>query len=120
MSKVVRFPIGEGEVKITTPYTVFVDESFDGFLGFSNPQGYFCYATLMVPTAKLNDLSVFWQTLRDRLAHAYKKATGFALGNTEFKSVYLNKLSLSVRRDMGERVKYFLTKNDCFIAGFYT
>lgn len=30
------------------PYTVFIDESFDGFMNLSRDDGYFCYAALMV------------------------------------------------------------------------
>ncbi len=52
--------------------------------------------------------------------YTYEKATRFALGNTEFKSVYLNKLSAPVRINMAERIQYFLTKNNCFVGGFYT
>ena len=110
---------GEG-VPITKNYTVFIDESFDGFLGLSKPDGYFCYVALMVPTTRLADLTRFWQSYRNRLVNAYKIATGFDLGNTEFKSNYLNKLVFSVRREMAQRLKYFLTKNDCFVGGFYT
>jgi hypothetical protein len=41
---------------MATAYTVFIDESFDGFMNLSRDDGYFCYAALMVPTARLGDL----------------------------------------------------------------
>lgn len=120
MSRVINFPIHGAGVPITKNYNVFIDESFDGFLGLSKPDGYFCYMALMVPTARLADLTRFWQSYRNRLVSAYKTATGFDLGNAEFKSIYLNKLDFSARKEMAERLKYFLTKNDCFLGGFYT
>jgi hypothetical protein len=35
MSRAIKFPIDGVGVVPTTPYTVFVDESFDGFLGLA-------------------------------------------------------------------------------------
>lgn len=100
-------------------YTVFIDESFgEGFTVLSRHDAYFCYAALMVPTAKLPDLERFWLTSRGRLVAEYKLATGFELQG-EFKSGYMNKLSLQTRRKFGERLAHFLRKNDCFVAGFY-
>jgi hypothetical protein len=120
MSRIINYPMGGAGVPITKNYTVFIDESFNGFLGLSSPDGYFCYVALMVPTARLADLARFWQSYRNRLVSAYKTATGFDLGNAEFKSNYLNKLDFSSRKGMAERLKSFLAKNDCFIGGFYT
>ena len=100
-------------------YKVFIDESFDGFMNLAREDGYFCYVALMVPMAKLPDLQRFWLANRGRLVTEYKQATGFALQG-EFKSGYLNKLGLQVRRRFGERLAYFLRKNECFVAGFYT
>lgn len=120
MSRIINYPMDGSGVPITKNYTVFIDESFDGFLGLSKPDGFFCYVALMVPTARLADLARFWQSYRNRLVGAYKMATGYDLGNAEFKSTYLKQLEFSVRREMAERLKYFLTKNDCFIGGFYT
>jgi hypothetical protein len=51
-------------------YTVFIDESFDGFMNLARDDGYFCYVALMVPTVKLADLDRFWAANRDRLAGA--------------------------------------------------
>jgi hypothetical protein len=73
----------------------------------------------MVPPVKLPDLDRFWAANRDRLVGEYKQATGFPLQG-EFKSGYLNKLDFKARRKFGERLAYFLRKNDCFVAGFYT
>jgi len=120
MSEAIRFPIDGVGVPITGDYTVFIDESMDGFLGFARPDGYFCYCALMVPTERLADLRGFWEALRDRLVGEYKRATRFALGNAEFKSGYLNRLGIGARRDMGERLAYFLRKNGCFVGGFFT
>lgn len=120
MNNVIQFPNNRAVIRGTTPYTVFIDESFDGFLGLSNPKGYFCYAALMVPTERLSALDTFWAALRDRLIEDYKRSTGFDMGTNEFKSGYLNKLAFVARKEMGERLKYFLTKNKCFIGGFYT
>jgi hypothetical protein len=103
-----------------TAYTVFIDESFgEGFTVLSREDAYFCYAALMVPTAKLADLGRCWLANRARLLAAYKLATGFEIQG-ELKSGYMNKLSFQDRRKFGERLAYFLRKNDCFVAGFYT
>ncbi|MGE3309579.1 MAG: hypothetical protein AB7O66_06370 [Limisphaerales bacterium] len=100
-------------------YTVFLDESFDGFMNLSKDDGYFCYAALMVPTAKLPDLERFWAANREKLATAYARATGFQ-PQGEFKSGLLNKLGFETRRTFGDRLARFLAKNDCYVAGFYT
>lgn len=100
-------------------YTVFIDESFDGFMNLSKENGYFCYAALMVPSAKLPDLERFWAANRNRLVADYKRATGFEIQG-EFKSGFLNKLSFQNRRTFGDRLSSFLHKNGCFVAGFYT
>lgn len=101
-------------------YTVFIDESFgEGFTVLSKDDAYFCYAALMVPSVRLADLERFWVAHRDRLVAEYRRATGFPLQG-EFKSGYLNKLDFQARRKFGERLAYFLRKNDCFVAGFYT
>lgn len=100
-------------------YTVFIDESFDGFMNLAKDNGYFCYAALMVPTGRLPDLERFWIANRDRLVIEYKRATGFEI-QKEFKSGFMNKLSFEARRKFGERLANFLRKNDCFVAGFYT
>jgi hypothetical protein len=104
---------------MTPAYTVFMDESFDGFMNLTRDDGYFCYAALMVPTERLPDLSRFWAANRDRLIAAYKQATGFELQG-EFKSGALKKLSIEARRSFGQKLCYFLRKNRCFVAGFYT
>jgi hypothetical protein len=109
-----------GGLPITGAYTVFVDESMDGFLGFSRSDGYFCYCALMVPSERVADLEGFWEALRERLIREYKKATKYALGDVEFKSVFLNQLGLAARRDLGERLAYFLRKNQCYVGGFFT
>lgn len=100
-------------------YTVFIDESFDGFMNLSRDDGYFCYAALMVPTAKLPDLERFWAANREKLATAYARATGFQ-PQGEFKSGLLNKLGFETRRTFGDRLARFMAKNDCYVAGFYT
>jgi hypothetical protein len=100
-------------------YTVFIDESFDGFMNLARDEGYFCYAALMVPTGRLPDLERFCMANRDRLLSEYTRATGFE-PRGEFKSGYLNKLDFQARRRFGERLAYFLRENDCFVAGFYT
>jgi hypothetical protein len=120
MSETLRFPIDGVGVPITGAYTVFIDESMDGFLGFARPDGYFCYCALMVPTERLADLGRFWDAVRERLVAEYRKATGFALGDVEFKSGFLNQLGPAARRDLGERLAYFLRKNECFVGGFFT
>lgn len=103
-----------------TAYTVFIDESFgEGFTVLSREDAYFCYAALMVPTAKMADLERFWLANRARLSASYKLATGFEIKG-EFKSGHINKLDFHARRNFGERLAYFLRKNDCFVAGFYT
>jgi len=101
-------------------YTVFIDESFDGFMGLSNPKGYFCYAALMLPTETLGDLERFWVARRARLVNDYALATGFSLRDAEFKSSYLKRLTLSARRNFAERFAKFLRRNDGYICGFYT
>ncbi len=102
------------------PYTVFMDESFaEGFTVLSNDEAYFCYAALMVPKERQVDLERFWAASRRRLVTRYMQATGFEIKG-EFKSGYLNKLGSSIRQDFGERLAYFLRKNDCFVVGFYT
>lgn len=58
-------------------YSVFVDESFEGFMNLAKDDGYFCYAALMVPTAALPELERFWTAARKRLVAEYKLATGF-------------------------------------------
>lgn len=100
-------------------YTVFMDESFDGFMNLSKDNGFFCYAALTVPTSKLPDLDRFWAANRNRLIEAYKHATGFEIQD-EFKSGFLNKLNFQTRRDFGEKLAYFLAKNECYVAGYYT
>jgi len=96
-----------------------MDESFDGFMNLSKDDGFFCYAALMVPTARLPDLDRFWTANRGRLIKAYKRATGFEIQD-EFKSGFLNKLDFQTRRQFGERLAYFLSKNECYVAGYYT
>jgi len=120
VSETIRFPMDGVGVPITGAYTVFIDESMDGFLGFPRPDGYFCYCALMVPSERLADLGCFWEALRERLVREYKKATGFALGDVEFKAGYLNQLGPTARRDLGERLAYFLRKNQCYVGGFFT
>lgn len=101
-------------------YTVFIDESFgEGFTVLSRDDAYFCYAVLMVPNARLDDLDRFWLANRQRLVADYEEATGHSLQG-EFKSGYLNKLDSQTRRRFGERLAYFLRKNDAFVAGCYT
>src|SRR5882724_4608511 len=102
-----------------TAYTVFIDESFDGFMNLSKDDGYFCYAALMVPTMKLADLERFWRANREKLVLEYRRITGHEIQG-EFKSGFLKKLSFYTRRTFGERLARFLIKNECFVAGFYT
>lgn len=101
-------------------YTVFIDESFDGFMGLSNPKGYFCYAALMLPTDKLPDLKRFWVARRERLVKDYETATGFPLQQAEFKSGYIKHLTFSSRKNFAERLAKFLRRNDGYVCGFYT
>ena len=101
-------------------YTVFIDESFgEGFTVLARNEAYFCYSALMVPERKLGELERFWNANCKRLIEKYRLATGFQIQG-EFKSGYLNKLPFAVRRQFGERLAYFLCKNQCFVAGFYT
>jgi hypothetical protein len=102
-----------------TAYTVFIDESFDGFLNLAKDDGYFCHAALMVPTAKLVDLERFWAANRHKLVAEFKREKGYAIQG-ELKSRSLNKLGFSTRRAFGERLSRFLRKNERFVAGFYT
>jgi hypothetical protein len=104
---------------MATAYTVFIDESFDGFMNLSKDDGYFCHAALMVPDTKLPDLDRFWAANRDKLAAEYKRVTAYAIQG-ELKSGSLNKLGFPARKAFGERLSRFLRKNECFVAGFYT
>lgn len=104
---------------MTAAYTIFVDESFDGYMNLSRDDGYFCYAALMVPTERLEDLARFWASNRARLATAYAKETGFPVEG-EFKSGYLKKLRPETRTRFGEKLAYFLSKNGCFVVGYFT
>ena len=96
-----------------------MDESFDGFMNLSKDDGVFCYAALMVPSAKSSELDRFWTANRSRLIEAYKRATGFEI-QEEFKSGFLKKIDFQTRKDFGERLTYFLDKNGCYVAGYYT
>lgn len=100
-------------------YTVFIDESFVGFMNLAKEDGYFCYAALMIPTSRLLDLERFWVANYDRLITEHKRVTGHEVQG-EFKSVHMNKLRFETRRKFGERLASFLRKNDSFVAGFYT
>ena len=70
-----------------------LDESFwEGFTVLSREHAYFCYAAVMVPTAKLADPERFWLSNRARLLAAYQLATDFQIKG-EFKSININKLN---------------------------
>jgi len=88
-------------------------------MNLQKPDGYFCYVALMVPSAKLLDLQRFWSARRAHLTEEYKRMTGYEIQG-EFKSGYLKKLGFPCRQNFGERLGYFLRKNKCFVAGFYT
>jgi len=86
---------------MASDYTIFVDESFDGFMNLSKMDGYFCYAALMVPTEKLPDLERFWSRRKEALVNEYAKTKGHQIAD-EFKSGYLNKLNFDSRKTLGE------------------
>jgi hypothetical protein len=100
-------------------YEVYVDEVFENFMNYPSLDGYFCYAGLMIPKAKVPDLASFWEALVIRLKRNYYRATGFQI-QEEFKSTYLIKLPLDDRLDMCRRIAYFLKKNSGYICGFFT
>jgi hypothetical protein len=100
-------------------YTVFIDESFDRFMNLQADDGWFCYGAFMIPTERLADLARFHAALFENLQNEYKKATGFSVEG-EFKSSHYGKIPRDVRVPLAPKISYFLAKNRCFLAGFYT
>ncbi len=51
-------------MNLSSEYTVFIDETFDGFMDMSKPDGFFCHGALMVPTEVLTTRFVLEKSQR--------------------------------------------------------
>lgn len=99
-------------------YIVFIDESFYQWFGQIHAQSSLCYGAITIPQSRLGDLERFEESaqafLRSRLP------AGIATKDPdEFKYSDFRHLDAATFDEMGEKLRYFLKKNNAFIFGFF-
>jgi hypothetical protein len=101
-----------------TDYVVFVDESFHGFFGFDNPNGYFCHSAVGIPERNYEAV----QRRLGALVTTYEGRARRTLGQLpgEIKFSVLRRMPPRFQARFVREVATALQEHGGFISGFYT
>lgn len=105
--------------KILPAVTIFIDESFDQWMGLHAPESNFVYGTIFVPSANCDRLETGWEEIETRIRAYFTGRKRNAPAELKFNNVY-GKLKGSIRDETLHGIKDLFAKCDVSIMAFFS
>ena len=105
--------------KIKPAATIFIDESFDRWMGLNAPESNFVYGTLFVPTSNCDRFEAGWVEIEDRIQSYFTERKRKAPVELKFNNVY-GTLKGAIRGEILEKIKTLFTQCDIAVMAFFS